>query len=67
MSLDKSEGGGAQPPSSHAARIVRRAAWTISLGPLVMLPFLLLAAVIWGVCLRLVYELFILAWHLFNF
>lgn len=67
MSIDKSEGGGEKPPPSRYWVGVRRGLWSFSLGPLLLLPFLLLAAMTWGVCLRLTYELFIWAWHLFNF
>jgi hypothetical protein len=67
MSLDKSEGGGEKPPPSAFRRGLRQSVWYVTLGPLMLLPFLLLGAVVWGVCLRLIVELFNWSYNLFGF
>jgi hypothetical protein len=67
MSIDKQEGGGEDLPPSAFRRHLRQAIWYVVLGPLFLLPFLMLGSVVWGVCLRILVELFNWSYNLFGF
>jgi hypothetical protein len=67
MSIDKDEEGGSSPPSFVSRNRIGRTLWMITVGPVIILPFLLLGAVVWGVVLRVLVELFNYAYNLFNF
>lgn len=69
MSIDKHEGGPENPPSRFSSLPKSRIAalWFLAIMPLLLLPILATGVVTWGVCLRILVELFNWSYDLFGF
>lgn len=73
MSIDKDDtppvnGPGKLPERPSVSRtIATKVATWFAIGPIVMLPVLVMAALTWGVIGRIVWELFSFSWDLFGF